>query len=241
VSTRSSIEVRGLPVEIVRKDIKNLHLGVYPPGGRVRVAAPLCLNDDAVRLAIITRLGWIKRQQNQFADQDRQSAREFVSGESHYYQGHRYRLSVIHHDGPAQVVVRNKTRIDLYMRPGANIQQRERVFVAWYRSRLKEQVPALIQKWAPVMEIEIPDWGVKDMKTKWGACNTQAYRIWLNLELIKKPPHCLEYIIMHEMVHLLERRHNDRFISLMNAFLPQWRLYRDELNRFPLAHETWTY
>lgn len=235
------VAVDGLVVDVVRKNIKNLHLAVYPPNGRVRVAAPLRVNDEAVRLAVISRLAWIKRQQAKFEGQDRQSAREYVSGESHYYQGRRYRLNVIYHDSLSRVIIRNKTILDLYVRTGSDTAQRERVFLAWYRGQLKAMVPPLIAKWEPILGVTVAEWGVKQMKTKWGTCNIEARRIWLNLELIKKPALCLEYIVVHEMVHLLEHHHNDRFTAYMDKVMPQWRLHREELNREPLGHVTWDY
>ena len=235
------ITVNNLVVDIVRKDIKNLHLAVYPPDGRVRVAAPLRVDDEAVRLAVISRLAWIKRQQARLEGQERQSAREVVSGESHYYQGNRYLLNVIYHDSPPKVVLRNNSTIDLFVRTGSDTAKRERVLLEWYRQQLKEAIPPLIAKWEAKFGVEISDWRVKKMKTKWGTCNIEQRRIWLNLELAKKPFRCLEYIIVHEMIHLLERNHTDRFIELMNQYLPQWRLLRSELNQAPLAHETWDY
>ncbi|MBI5251778.1 MAG: M48 family metallopeptidase [Desulfomonile tiedjei] len=242
MSTEShQIRVSGLVVEVVRKKIKNLHLGVYPPGGRVRVAVPLHLSDEAVRLAIITRLAWIKRQKAKFGGQERQSEREFVSGESHYFQGRRYRLNMVYQKGRARVVLRNKSAIDLYVREGSDTSQRERVFLKWCREQLKSMIPPLIEKWESIIDVKVADWGVKQMKTKWGTCTIKARRIWLNLELVKKPLQCLEYVIVHEMVHLLERHHNDRFAALMDNFMPQWRLHREELNRTALKHETWDY
>ncbi len=240
-SRSHQITVHGLAVEVVRKNIKHLHLAVYPPNGRVRVAAPLRVNDEAVRLAVISRLAWIKRQQAKFEGQQRQSAREYVSGESHYFQGHRYRLNVGYQDGLPQVSIRNNTRLDLVVRPGSDFAQRERALLAWYRQQLKFLIPPLIAKWEPILGIHIAEWGVKQMKTKWGTCNIQARRIWLNLELIKKPVICLEYVVVHEMVHLLERKHNDRFAALMDQTMPQWRLHRAELNREPLGHVEWEY
>ncbi len=235
------IDVNGLVVYVVRKDIKNLHLAVYPPNGRVRVATPLRVDDEAVRLAIISKLSWIKRQQTKFKEQERQSEREYVSGESHYFQGARYRLNVFYRDGAGQVVIRNKKLIDLYVRPTSTTTQRERVMTAWYRAYLKQTVLPLITKWEKIIGVEVADWGIKRMKTKWGTCNIEARRIWLNLELAKKSSRCFEYILIHEMVHLLERHHNERFLELMNKFMPHWRQYRDELNRAPLVHETWDY
>jgi predicted metal-dependent hydrolase len=199
------------------------------------------VDDEAVRLAVISRLAWIKRQQAKYQDQERQSAREYVSGESHYYQGNRYLLNVVYHDAPPKVVIRNKTTLDLFVRTGSDTAQRERVLLAWYRQQLKHMIPPLIAKWEAIIGVEIADWGVKQMKTKWGSCNIEARRIWLNLELIKKPAHCLEFIMVHEMVHLLERNHNDRFIAHMDQFMPQWRFLRDELNKAPLGHATWEY
>ncbi|WP_407356522.1 M48 family metallopeptidase [Methanolobus sp. WCC5] len=240
-NTMHQINVNGLVVDVVRKNIKNLHLGVYPPEGRVRVAAPLRVNDEAVRLAIISKLSWIKRQQSKFQTQNRQSAREYVYRESHYYLGHRYLLNVVYHKGPGKVIIRNKSVIDLYVREDADEAQREKVLVEWYRRELKKQIPPLIQKWEQIIGVKVNSWGVKKMKTKWGSCTPEAGRIWLNLELIKKSSNCLEYILVHEMMHLLERKHNDHFKELMDFYMPHWRLYRDELNRMPLAHETWTY
>jgi len=235
------ITVNGIPVQVFRKGIKNLHLGVYPPHGRVRVAAPLRVSDDAVRLAVIGKLGWIKRQRARFEAQPRQSAREMVSGESHYFLGRRYRLRVIKHDGPAAVVLRHKSTLELHVRPETTADQRNRVLHQWYRQRLKELIPPLIQKWQAVLGVVAADWGVRKMKTRWGTCNPEARRIWLNLELAKKPVQCLEYIVAHEMVHLHQRHHNDRFIAMMDKHLPQWRVHRTILNSFPVSHEHWKY
>ena len=235
------IEVNGLVVNVVRKNIKNLHLAVYPPDGRVRVAVPLRVDDEAVRLAVLTKFSWIRKQQEKFNQQERQTPREYVSGESHYFQGARYRLNVIQHDGSNMVVVRNKRFIDLYVRPESSVDQRRRVMAAWYRQYLKDIIPGVIAKWELLMGVSVKEWGVKQMKTKWGTCNINAGRIWINLELAKKSPRCLEYVIVHEMVHLLERLHNDRFKALMSQYLPQWQMIREELNREPLAHEEWEY
>lgn len=241
MATERQIEVSGIPVDVVRKDIKNLHLAVYPPNGRVRVAVPLRTSDETVRLAVISRLGWIRRQQDSLDQQERQSLREMVTGESHFVQGRRYRLDVIEQDAPASVVLRNGKTMELRVRPGTDEVKRRKVLHRWHRQRLAEQILALIEKWEPVVGVQVADWGIKKMKTKWGSCNIEARRIWVNLELAKKPPSCLEYIVVHEMVHLLERHHNERFRDLMDRFTPRWRTYRDELNRAPLAHEDWSY
>ena len=238
---RQSIDVRGTPVEVVRKDIKNLHVGVYPPTGRVRVAAPLRLTDEAVRLAIISRLGWIHRRQAEFKQQDRQSQREFVTGEGHYFFGRRYRLDLSERDGPSTVRRVNNARMELRVRPGADLAKREAVLQAWYRGRLRELLPPLLAKWEGKVGVKVSEVRIKRMKTRWGSCNAEARRIWLNLELAKKPPACLEYILVHEMVHLIERHHTDQFRQYMDRSMPQWRLHRDELNRAPLSHENWSY
>jgi hypothetical protein len=237
----SRIKVSGLVVEVVRKRIKNLHLGVYPPEGRVRVAAPLTVKDEAVRLAVIGKLGWIKRQKAKFAAQARQSRREMVNGESHYYLGRRYRLRVIENAAESKVVIRNSSLLELHVRLGATRNQRARVLQNWYREQLKGKIPALIEKWQLVAGVKASEWGIRKMKTKWGSCNAKAGRIWLNLELAKKPVKCVEYIIAHELAHLKERRHNERFLEMMNRFMPRWRACREELNRAPLGHDSWSY
>lgn len=226
-------------MEVVRKDIKNLHLGVYPPEGRVGVAVPQRLDDESVRLAVISRLAWIRRKQNGFERQDRQSEREMITGESHYVQGRRYRLDVIEHVGlPAVKLLKNKT-LELRVRPGTSRDKREAVLYRWYRQRLREQIPQLIARWEPVLGVSVASWGIRRMKTKWGSCNIKARRVWLNLELAKRQTVVLEYILLHEMVHLLVRNHNEQFIECMDRFMPQWRLHKAALNRSPLAHEEW--
>jgi len=238
---RHFITVQGMPVEVVRKNIKNLHLAVYPPAGRVRVSVPVRLPADDVRLAVVSRLGWIRKRQAMFQSQERQSAREFVSGESHFVQGRRYRLDVIEENRPAAVRLRNNTTLELRVRPGTDRHKREEIINHWYRTLLKNQIDQLLPRWEKKLGVTVSEWGVRKMKTRWGTCNIEVRRIWVNLELAKKPPQCLEYIVVHEMVHLLERRHNDRFLALMDKYLPNWRHMRDELNREPLAHEHWVY
>ncbi len=235
------ITVGNISIDVVRKDIMNLHLGVYPPNGRVRIASPLKIDDEAVRLFAISKMAWIKKHQLKFEAQQRQSERQFVSGESHYYKGNRYLLNVIYHNAGSKVEIRNKTYIDLHVRVGSTLEQREKVLTEWYRRQLKDQIPSLIDKWQKIIGIKVNDWGIKKMKTKWGTCTIASCRIWLNLELAKKPEHCLEYIIVHEMIHLIERNHTDRFVAYMNKFMPQWHLYKEELNRSMLSHEIWSY
>jgi predicted metal-dependent hydrolase len=235
------ITVSGVDVEVVRKDIKNLHLGVYPPSGRVRVAAPLAISDDAVRLAVIEKLAWIKRQQLGFSEQPRQSPREMVSGESHYFLGRRYRLHVHEHEGAPRIAVRGLRMLDLFVRPDSTTEQREAVLHQWYREKLRELVPPLLARWERVMRVKAADWRIKKMRTKWGTCSIGAGRIWLNLELAKKPVRCIEYVLVHEIVHLLEPHHGERFSALMTQFLPDWPRARAELQQSILGAEDWGY
>jgi len=239
-STRQML-VAGISVDVQRKDIKNLHVGVYPPAGRVRVAAPLRLDDEAVRLAVISRLGWIRRQQAAFKQQDRQSQREFVSGESHYFRGRRYRLELIERPGPASVSIRNNTVLSMLIPPGLDADVRADLLDRWYRNQLRAAIPGLLDKWLPKLDVQAPEVRIRKLKTLWGSCNSEAGRIWLNLELIKKPPTCLEFILVHELAHLIERHHNERFLAIMDRAMPTWRVSREELNRSPLAHEEWSY
>lgn len=231
----SQITVSGITIDVVRKPIKNLHLAVQPPDGRVRVAAPLHLSDDAIRLAILGRLAWIRRQQAHFAAQERQSPRQYVSGECHYVAGRAYRLRVLEADAAPQVRLAGGGFLELQVRPHSTPAQREAVLHAWYRQRLRDEIPALIARWEQVLGVQVTAWGIKRMKTRWGTCNPDAQRIWLNLELAKKPPACLEYVVVHELVHMLVRPHNAAFIAHMDRTLPNWRQWRDELNRAPLA------
>jgi predicted metal-dependent hydrolase len=224
-----------ITIDVVRKSIKNLHLGVYPPDGRVRVASPIKLSDESIRLYVATKLPWIRKQQAQFAAQERQPEREYVRRESHYVWGQRYLLNVIEQGGAHRVELRSKTYLDMYVRPGTCETARKQLLNDWYREQLKAHIPDLIAKWEPVMDVTVDDWGVKQMKTKWGTCTIEARRIWLNLELAKKPLHCLEYIVVHEMTHLLERHHNDRFRALLTQYLPTWQRTRDELNTLMLS------
>lgn len=233
------LTVGGIAVEVVRKDIKNLHLGVYPPNGRVRVAAPLRVKDEAVRLAVIDKLGWIKRQRAQFAAQPRQSEREMVNGESHYVLGRRYRLRVHEREGAAGVALRGVAGLDLFVRPGTDRAQREAVLMRWHREKLRELIPNLLVRWQHRLGVQVAGWGIKKMKTKWGSCTPSARRIWLNLELAKKPVRCLEYILVHELAHLRHRHHDDEFTALLDQHLPDWRQTRKELNAAPLASEQW--
>jgi len=236
-----NITVSDIPVEIVRKDIKNIHLGVYPPVGNVRISVPRHITDENVRLAIVSKLSWIKRRKEEFRKQPRQTEREYVAGESHYFQGRRYLLEVIERHGKHSFCLKNNARMLLRVSPDTSKDNRALVVNDWYRKQLKNTIPDLLEKWQPIVGRKAKSWGVKKMKTKWGSCNIEERRIWLNLELAKKSQKCLEYILVHELVHLHERQHNDNFRRLMDKFLPQWRQSRATLKSEPLVHEDWLY
>ncbi|OAI07603.1 M48 family metallopeptidase [Methylomonas methanica] len=234
------MQIGSLSLQLNRKAIKNLHISVLPPDGRIRVAAPEQMTDTAIRMAVISRIPWIKKQQRDFAAQPRQSDREMVSGECHYFWGKPHRLNLVERVGRHEVKV-SGGKIHLFVNPGTSVENRALVLAEFYRARLKAQVEKLIPEWQQRVAVELADWSVKKMKTKWGSCNVGAKRIWFNLELAKKPPECLEYILVHELIHLLERKHNERFRAHMDKFMPNWRERRDLLNTLPLAFGTWTY
>lgn len=234
------IQLGDITVEVTQKDIKNVHLSVYPPFGQVKIAAPERMDLDTIRIYAISKLTWIRKQQAKIKSQKREAPREYLTKESHYYFGKRYLLKVIEHNASPIVKLKHNT-IELYIRPETNTEKRKEILEEWYRSQLKVKIPELISKWEIVMGVKVNDFGIKKMKTKWGTCNIGAKRIWLNLELAKKPVSCLEYIIIHEMTHLLERNHNTRFVVLMNSFLPNWKEVKEELNRLPVSHTEWGY
>jgi predicted metal-dependent hydrolase len=234
------INLGEIVVDVVQKDIKNIHLSVYPPIGHVRIAAPLRMNLDTIRIYAISKLGWIKKQQQKFREQVRETPREYLNKESHYFFGKRYLLRVIELDESPRVRIKHTT-IDLYVRPDSDIQKKHDVMEQWYREQLKELVPSIIQKWEKIMGVSPNEFAIKRMKTKWGTCNREAKRIWLNLELAKKPYPCIEYIVVHEMAHLLERNHNSNFVAIMDNYLPEWKQLKMELNKLPVSHVEWGY
>ncbi len=234
----TTFSVAGLRVAVVRKPIKNLHVGVYPPDGRVRVAAPMALSENAIRVAVIGRLPWIKRHRAAFEKQVRTSAPEMVSGESHYYRGRRYRLDVVEEPGPAMVTVAGQ-RLRIQVRPGATREARARVLDDWYRERLRALLAPVITRWEQILGVDVRRWGIKRMKTKWGSCNPDSRSVWFNLDLVRKSAASLEYVVVHELLHLRVRVHDDRFRSLMDRHLPPWPRRRAELNAGPLPADTW--
>jgi predicted metal-dependent hydrolase len=238
MSTR--IQLGKIAVEVFKKDIKNVHLSVYPPSGRVRVSAPLRMNLETIRLFTISKLGWIKQQQRKLRAQQRETPREYLNRESHHLWGRRYLLEITEND-EAPVVELKHRKMFLRIRPGTSEHKRQSVLDEWYREQLKKAVPSMIGKWETLMGVKVKKFFVQRMKTKWGSCNTSTGAIRLNTELAKKPVECLEYIIVHEMTHLIVRNHDARFVALMDRHMPGWRAIRQMLNAAPLAHADWKY
>jgi predicted metal-dependent hydrolase len=236
----TQIAVGGITVDVVLKDIKNIHLSVYPPSGRVRIAAPSRMRFDTIRVFAISRLGWIKQQQQKLQEQERETRREYVDRESHYLWGKRYLLQVIEGNAAPSVALQHRWML-LRVRPGTDAKKKQAIVEAWYRQQLKQAVPPLITRWELLLGVKVERFFVQRMKTKWGSCNYRARTLRLNTELAKKPRECLEYIVVHEMTHILEPTHNARFVALMDQCMPQWRFYRDQLNRLPVSHEAWAY
>ena len=236
----TQIRLGDIAVDVVLKDIKNVHLSVHPPTGKVRISAPLRLSLDAIHVFAISKLGWIKQQQRKLRDQERETRREYLDRESHYVCGHRYLLQVTETDEPPHVELKHSKML-LRVRPGASEEKKQAIVEAWYREQLKQAVPSLIEKWEPIIDVKVKRFFVQRMKTKWGSCSPVTSGIRLNTELAKKPRECLEYIVVHEMVHLLESTHNSHFVALMDQFMPKWQFYREVLNRLPVHHERWRY
>jgi len=233
-------KINNMDVVVVQKNIKNVHLSVYPPIGHVRVSAPEQMSLDAIRAYVITKLKWIKKQQEKLCAQEREATREFIDKESHYFNGKSYLLKVVELDAPPKIRLHH-SQIELQVRPGSNKETKQEVLEAWYRQQLKQKISALISVWEKKIDVSVSSFIVRKMKTKWGSCSPHNGTIRINLELAKKPAECLEYIVVHELVHLLEPSHNNRFVLLMDRYLPKWRFYRDELNQLPVRHEKWQY
>ena len=239
MSTNSYLQIGSVESLIVRKPIKNLHLSVLPPNGWVRVTAPKDMNDDAIRTLLALRLPWIKKQQAKFIGQERQTKREFVSGESHYFFGKRHRLEVIYKNEVPTVLLKNKNKIILRVRPRSSVAKRQEIMMDWYRKELQTIGNDLITRWQNKIGVQVNSWGIKQMKTRWGTCNYKNARILINLELAKKPITCVEYVVVHELLHLIEKKHNKKFINLMAKNLPKWRSIKEELNSFILSYDEW--
>jgi predicted metal-dependent hydrolase len=236
----AQIHLGDIAVDVVLKDIKNIHLSVHPPAGKVRIAAPLRMDLDTIRVFAITKLAWIKNQQRKLREQERETPREYLDRESHYVWGKRYLLKLVEKEATASVELKHNKMI-LQLRPEASHEKKQEVLDAWYREQLKLVLPPLIAKWEKVIGVKSGKIFVQKMKTKWGSCSPGAGNVRLNTDLAKKPLQCLEYIVAHELTHLLERHHNERFTALMDAHMPQWRQCREMLNSLPLAHQEWGY
>ena len=236
----SVLQIGDLAVEVVQKDIRNIHLSVRPPLGRVTVAAPRHLSLGAIRAFVIGKLAWIRQQQRKMESQERETPREYLNRETHYVWGRRCLLRVEERDAPPAVEW-HLSRLLLAVRPATEQARRGEVLEAWYRHQLREAAVPLITAWERRLGVTVERVFVQRMKTRWGSCNPSRHTVRLNTDLAKKPQACLEYIVVHELVHLLEPTHNARFVSLMDQFLPGWQYRRDDLNRLPLRHADWNY
>ena len=236
----TQVKLGDILVDVVLKDIKNIHLSVYPPTGRVRISAPSRMSLDTIRVFAISKLGWIKQQQRKLQEQERETPREYLDRESHYVWGKRYLLAVSESDQAPSIELKHSQML-LRVRPGTDKLKKRAIVEEWYRQQLKKAVLPFIAKWGPLMGVKVERFFMQRMKTKWGSCNHGGRSIRLNSDLAKKPVECLEYIVVHEMTHLLEPTHNERFVALMDRFMPKWQFYRDQLNRIPVSHEDWAY
>ena len=235
------LKVSGIEISVSRKEIKNLHINILPPDGRVRVSAPLNMSQESIRLAIVSKLTRIKREQKSMSEYIRESRKEMKSGESHYVDGNQYILDVININKPPEIIIRNKKNIELRIRPNTSREKREQIMRDWLRDRMREKLDKLIPKWESNIGVSASYYGIRKMRTKWGSCNSGEKRIWLNLELAKKSPQCLEYVLVHEIIHLIEPKHSNRFFELLDEYMPTWRIHRDTLDEPPLVHVDWVY
>ena len=225
--------VAGIEVEIIQKDIKNIHLAVYPPNGRVRLAAPMNVNEKTLELYVTSKIPWIRKQQRKFDRMDRQSVRQYINRESHYFLGKRYLLRVHETNHPyrySRIECKTKTYIELYIKEGYLTEQRAELMKEWYRGKLKYLLAELVPKWEAILNVKANQVKVQTMKTKWGSCNTENRNILFNIELAKKPIECIEYVVVHELLHLIERKHNDLFRAYLDKYFPNWKAIKSSLN-----------
>ena len=234
------VKLGDMNVDVVLKDIKNVHLSVHPPTGRVTISAPARMGLDTIRVFAISKLGWIRQQQRKLQEQERETPREYLDRESHYVWGKRYLLKIVEAEQPPSVSL-SHSRMVLQVRPGTSPSKRQEILEDWYRELVKQAAPPLIAKWELLLGVSSSRLFVQRMKTKWGSCSPGARNIRLNTDLAKKPRECLEYLVVHELIHLLEPTHNARFVTLMNQFMPKWPCCRQTLNRLPVRHESWAY
>jgi len=239
-TSASIIKLNDINVEVVHKNIKNVHLSVYPPNGHVRVSAPEGITLENLRIFVISKLNWIKKQKIKLLSQERESIRDCINRESHYFNGKRYLLTVLEVDEPPKVTL-SHSKLVLQVRPGSSLKKKSQVLNEWYRKQLQDALPAIINKWEKVINVSVSKVSVRKMKTRWGSCTPENSHIRINLELAKKPLGCLEYIVVHEMIHIIEPTHNHKFVELIDKHMPKWRFYRDELNLLPVRHDDWKY
>ena len=233
-----TIEFGDIVVDVTCRNVKHVHLSVHPPTGRVTLVAPTTTRLEVARAYAISRLGWIRQQRALLAEQAREAPRQFIARESHYLWGRRYLLAVVEREAKPMVTLDHR-RITLYVRPGSDPLKRQVLMDEWHRSLLHAVVPALIDKWQPKLKVKVAAYFLQRMKTRWGGCHHQAGNIRLNTELVKKPKDLLEYVVVHEMAHLLEPKHSERFVAILDAHYPAWRDARAELNALPLGAEAW--
>ncbi|MDR1338970.1 MAG: M48 family metallopeptidase [Prevotellaceae bacterium] len=226
------VQIGDVSIEVFRKPIKNIHLRVYPPDGSIQISAPEKMKLDSIRLFAITKSEWIKKKQQELKTFSRQSAREYVSGENHYFRGNRYRLRVIYQHTDPHIELQGTQFINLYVRREATIERRAEILKDWYRADLNETLENLIPKWEEILDVTVDHWKIQHMKTLWGSCNVKRRGILFNLELAKKPFHCIEYIVVHELAHLIVQNHGERFTALLDANLPNWRRTKEQLDSF---------
>ncbi|MDP8234372.1 MAG: SprT family zinc-dependent metalloprotease [Candidatus Saelkia tenebricola] len=231
---KEQIILDSIYIDVLYKKIKNLYIVINPLLGKVRISAPKKMSSKTVRTFAISRLEWIKKHQTKFLQQKQEPPLKYLSNEKHYFKGKHYTLNIINHKSPSKVEIINENQINLYLRNRSSLKKREKAITDWHRKQLKAMIPDIIEKWQRIIGVKVRGWGVKQMKTRWGTCNIKTRRIWLNLELIKKPEYCLEYIVVHEMLHLLERKHNSKYRAYMNKYMPQWKIHEKELNRLKL-------
>ncbi|MEX2382687.1 MAG: SprT family zinc-dependent metalloprotease [Opitutales bacterium] len=235
---RETIQLGEISIAVTRKEIKNVHLSVHPPDGRVTLAAPLTTRLEVARAYAISKLGWIRDQQRKLEAQARETPRRLVTRESHYVWGRRHLLEVVYRESRAAVKLDHR-RIILTVRPRSDKAKREQVLHEWHKSLLHDKIPPLIEKWEGKLDVNVNSYFLQRMKTKWGSCNHRKGNIRLNTELVKKPKDLLEYVIVHEMAHLIEPTHSERFIAVLDQHYPSWREARAELNDLPLTAEAW--
>jgi predicted metal-dependent hydrolase len=236
----SQIKLGDVAVDVILKNIKNVHLSVHPPTGRVRISAPSRMSLETIRVFAISKLQWIRQQQRRLREQERETPRDYLDGESHYVWGRRYLLELVVSEEPSDVYLKHR-RLTLVVQPGTKRGARDAMLAKWYREEVRASVPDVIARWEPIVRVKVRQFFVQHMKTRWGSCNAETRTIRLNTELAKKPKDCLDYIVLHEMVHLVERKHGERFVALMDQFMPNWHLMRQKLNRLPVKHEGWDY